>query len=187
MFLKRPLGTESGKFRERCRPNNYDPLPWTQYSSTFVRTCHHNHEKIIHLSRLCKVINWKLWGRWVICVSYSSTLLSWSATISVADITISHDDVIKRKHFPRYWPFSRGIHRLPVNSPHKGQWRGALMFSLICAWINRWEHHRETGDLRRHRAHYDVIVMSLNLVSMTQRRTATRYIVYVNRFTQCIT
>ena len=47
---------------------------------------------------------------------------------------ISYDDVIKWKHFPRYWPFVRGIHRPPVNSPHKGQWRGALMFSLICAW-----------------------------------------------------
>ena len=44
-----------------------------------------------------------------------------------------HDDVIKWKHFPCYWPFVRGIHRSPVNSPHKGQWRGALMFSLICA------------------------------------------------------
>ena len=42
-----------------------------------------------------------------------------------------HDDVIKWKHFPRYWPFVRGIPRSPVNSPHKGQWRGALMFSLI--------------------------------------------------------
>ena len=45
----------------------------------------------------------------------------------------SHDDVIKWEHFPRYWPFVRVIHRSPVNSPHKGQWRGALMFSLICA------------------------------------------------------
>ena len=44
------------------------------------------------------------------------------------------DDVIKWKYFPRYWPFVRGIHRSPVNSPHKGQWRGALRFSMICAW-----------------------------------------------------
>ena len=51
-----------------------------------------------------------------------------------------------------------GIHRSPVNSPHKGQWRGALMFSLICVWINAWANNRETGDLRRHRAHYDAIV-----------------------------
>ena len=69
-----------------------------------------------------------------------------------------HDDVIKWKHFPRYWPFVRGIHRSPVNSPHKGQWRVALVFSLICTWINGWVNNREAGDLRRHRAHYDVIV-----------------------------
>ena len=47
-----------------------------------------------------------------------------------------HDDVIKCKHFPRYWPFVRGIHRSPVNSALKCQWCGALMFSLICVWIN---------------------------------------------------
>ena len=65
----------------------------------------------------------------------------------------------KWKHFPSYWPFVRGIHRWPVNSPLKGQWRGALMFSLVCAWINGWVNNREAGDLIRHRAHYDVIVM----------------------------
>ena len=30
-----------------------------------------------------------------------------------------------------------GIHRLPVNSPHKGQWHRTLMFSLICA-LDKW-------------------------------------------------
>ena len=56
------------------------------------------------------------------------------ATITVEEdwrLCPSHDDVIKWKHFPRYWPFVRWIHRSPVNSPLKGQWRGALMFSLI--------------------------------------------------------
>ena len=72
----------------------------------------------------------------------------------------NHDDVIKWKQFPRCWPFVRGIHRSPVKSPPKGQWRGALMFSLICAWINGWANNREAGDLRRNRAHYDVIVMT---------------------------
>ena len=43
--------------------------------------------------------------------------------------------------------------------PHKGQWRGALMFPLICARVNGWVNNREAGDLRRHRAHYDVTVM----------------------------
>ena len=49
--------------------------------------------------------------------------------------------------------------RWPVNSLHKEQWRGALTFSFICAWINAWVNNREAGDLRRHRAHYDVTVM----------------------------
>ena len=54
----------------------------------------------------------------------------------------------------------REIHRSPVNSPHKGQWRAALMFSLICVWINGWVNNRgEAGDLRRYRAHFDVTVM----------------------------
>ena len=72
---------------------------------------------------------------------------------------ILHDVVIKWKHFPRYWPFVRGIHRSPVNSPHKGQWRGTLMFSMICVCIYGWVNNRKAGDLRCHRTNYDVIVM----------------------------
>ena len=74
-----------------------------------------------------------------------------------------HDDFIKYKHFPHNWPFVRGIHRSPVNSPHKGQWREALLF-FICPWINGWVNNRETGDLRRHRAPYDVIVMDYTII-----------------------
>ena len=86
--------------------------------------------------------------------------LWWCAlAIQNRDNPRNHDDVIKWKHFPRYWPFVRGIHRSPVNSPHKGQWRGALMFSLICPWINDWVNNSEAGDLKRHRGHYDVNVM----------------------------
>ena len=72
-----------------------------------------------------------------------------------------HDDVIEWKHFPRYWPFVcgefTGLRWIPL------QWRGALMFSLICAWINGWVNNRGAGDLRRHRAHYDVIVIIYRL------------------------
>ena len=56
-----------------------------------------------------------------------------------------HDGIIKWKHFPRYWPFVQGIHQSPVNSRHKGQWHGALMFSLICAWIDGWVNNRKAG------------------------------------------
>ena len=72
---------------------------------------------------------------------------------------LSHDDIIKWEHFPRTWPFVRGIHRSPLNLPQKGQWCGALVFSLICVWINDWVNNREAGGLKRYRAHYDVIVM----------------------------
>ena len=86
----------------------------------------------------------------------------------------AHDDVIKWRHYPRYWPFVRGIHQPPVNSAHKGQWHGALMFSLICAWINYWVNYREAGDLRRHRVHYDVTVMTRKLFVWCVR-FGTRY------------
>ena len=98
----------------------------------------------------------------------------WTGTISILSSKVFYDDHYCSdmwKHqrswwchqmdtFPRYWPFVRGIHRSPVNSPHKGQWPGALRFSLICDWINSWVNNREAGDLICHRAHYDVIVMS---------------------------
>ena len=61
----------------------------------------------------------------------------------------------------------------PVNSPHKGQWRGALLFSLIFAWINGWVNSRESDDLRRHCAHYGVIVMCVASLQ-------------ISRFPECI-
>ena len=75
------------------------------------------------------------------CFSYVAWVTYW-----VIKNIPHHDDVIKWKHSPRNWP-------------HKGQWRGALMFSLICVWINDWVNNREAGDLRRYRAHFDVTVL----------------------------
>ena len=87
-------------------------------------------------------------------------------------VSISHDEFIKWKHFPRYWPFVRRIPRLPVNPPLKGQWRGALMFSWFAPEKNGRVNNRETGDFRRHRPplwrHCNVIgrfVIRLNKVS----------------------
>ena len=70
-----------------------------------------------------------------------------------------HDNVIKWKYVPRYWPLVRRIHRSSVKSPHRGHWRGVLMFSLIYGWINGWVKNGEAGDLRRHGDHFDVIIM----------------------------
>ena len=78
---------------------------------------------------------------------------------------LTHDDVIRWKHFPRYLHFVRGIHRSPMNSQRKHQWRGAfqLMFSWICTRNNSWVNNGDAGDLRRYRAHYNVIVMFTKL------------------------
>ena len=106
-------------------------------------------------------INYKLQTWWI------SSVTSWRLAVfnlkcvyttgPLGSDNVFHVDVIRWRPFPRYWPFVREIHRPPVNFPHKGQqWRGALMFPLICAWIHGWVNNRETGDLRRH---YDVIVM----------------------------
>ena len=79
--------------------------------------------------------------------------------MSCASVNFRHDGVIKWWHFPRHWTFVRVIYRSPVIFPHRGQWHGALMFSLICAWINGWVDNQEAGDLRRHCVNYDVTVI----------------------------
>ena len=61
--------------------------------------------------------------------------------------------------FLRWWAFVWGFQWSLVNSPHRDHWCGALLFSLICAWLDGWVNNHEAGDLRRHHAHYDVIVI----------------------------
>ena len=75
------------------------------------------------------------------------------ATSDISRVGALNPDRASLASIPVWW------HRSPVNSFHTGQWRGALMFSLICDWINAWVNIHEAGDLRRHRTHYDVIVM----------------------------
>ena len=81
--------------------------------------------------------------------SYSSGLPHWHW----------YDDIIKWKWFPLYWPFVRGIHWSPVDSPHRGPVIWPLMFSLIWAWTNGWANNREASDLWWHHVLYDVNVM----------------------------
>ena len=94
----------------------------------------------LHQSNRQRRINW--WVKW------------WYLTTK-QKVIARHDDVMKWKHFPCYWLFVRW-YRSALHSPHKGQWFGALMFSLIFAWT---VNSRDAGGLRRHRAHYDITVM----------------------------
>ena len=86
---------------------------------------------------------------------------------SLADRQIAdwlHDDIIKWKHFPRYWPFVRGTHRSSVTGSRwisltKASDAELWCFFLSALWINGWASNHGAGDLRRHRAHYDGIIM----------------------------
>ena len=51
-------------------------------------------------------------------------------SICIHVVPTHHDDPIKWKHLPYYWPSVKGIHRSLVDSPHKGRWRRALVFVL---------------------------------------------------------
>ena len=94
--------------------------------------------------------------------------------MTVSSVTTGSNNACRGFKFKSRWrhqmgPFSAllalcvGNSPVPVNFPHKGQWRGALMFSLICTRMNDWVNNREAGDLRRYRAHYDIIVMLICL------------------------
>ena len=100
------------------------------------------------------------------------TARSWSLNDN-KDTWCMYDDVIKWKHFPRYWPFVREIRQSPMNSPQKGQWRGALMFSLICIGTNDWVNNRDAGDLRHNHAHYDVTVIHVQMIDFWKRNLVT--------------
>ena len=141
-----------------------------------------------HKAQMKTVFRWRKWTDPIICANYSVVLyivvivssgyigFTWMPILyrvvsparwKVHDLFQRrwcefdwyHDDVIKWKQFPLYWPSVSGIHRRLVDSPRKVKWRGAFMFSLISAWTNGWANNRRAGDLRRHRAHYDVNVM----------------------------
>ena len=134
-----------------CRPQMVPILaPWTLLSG-IVSEFSNNWKHVDSLTVATNSLKYKQTSKTIdIDSSFSAPLMRTHATdpcvtmhvmslvclvclISVVHQWLRHDDVIKSKHFPRNWPFVRGIHRSPVNSPHKGQWRGALMMSLIWA------------------------------------------------------
>ena len=74
-------------------------------------------------------------------VSASNDVMTRNHTLPVsltlcAGSVDDHDDVIKWKLFPCYWPFARGIHRSPVNSPHKGPATRSFDVSLMLTRAN---------------------------------------------------
>ena len=122
--------------------------------SNIVRLFFWSHSNMVYLT-----VTWQYFKCNVIIITHIYFFTFWNVKIFLHFLSIIYDDVIKWKHFQCNWPFVQGIHRSQVNSPHKGQWRRALMFSLICVWTNVWVKNQDAGDLRCHHTHYDIIVM----------------------------
>ena len=64
------------------------------------------------------------------------------------------------------WTFVRGIHRSPVYTPHSQRpVTRSFDEDFFDLRVNkRWIKHRDAGDFRRHRAHYDVTAMLVSLL-----------------------
>ena len=87
----------------------------------------------------------------------------------------NHDYVIKWKHFPRYWPFVRGIHLwIPRTKASDAELR---CFLWSAPWIDGWVNNRKAGNLRRQRAHYDVIVINVMTFQIQRLQLFVRQLV----------
>ena len=168
LFFPRTVFT--GKYRGKNRVPSKTLQPWQWlFVQQFVEVNIKGNAKAPHYWALREIHRWPLVSRdrGSALKCFRSRKLPYLSRVlkqfhkNVCNV-FEHEDVIKWKHFPRYWPFVRGIHRSLVNSPHKDHWRGALMFSLICARTNGWANHRDADDLRRHRTHYDFTVMNVS-------------------------
>ena len=99
---------------------------------------------------------------WIWCSIIMS--VTWDVTYENGlDILRRCSDVLDVARRHQMETFSALLAICAGNSPVSGEFPAqrpvTRMFSLICAWINRWVNNGETGDLRRYGALYDVIVM----------------------------
>ena len=98
---------------------------WNKCSQSFTLNLCHSADRVRYFRH---IMNPTQSGLWLL-------MLESMPGMAVTGIRAQrHDDIIKWKHFPRYWPFVRGIHRSLVNYPHKGQWRRTSILSLFCDW-----------------------------------------------------
>ena len=110
------------------------------------------------------IVNWSLGNKLQSNCNHNSNIFSQEnvfENVSKMAAVLSQCQCVKQCVVLTQWMFIvRGIHCSLVDTPHTGQWRGALMFSLICTWTNGWANNLDAGDLRHHHAHCNVIVMS---------------------------
>ena len=151
------------------------PLTWASRSNFKSAVFQECPTKVM---RVCLEAYWFSWIKVKFCIFYnfSSILVDKWSTISSCSLIWCSLNCIPRETTDNWLDMTWWRHQMETfsvllaicawNSPVHGEFpaqrpvTGALMFSLICFWINYWVNNREAGDLRCHRAHYDVIVMS---------------------------
>ena len=110
---------------------------YTMLSWIITSPCHYQYHVILHT----------YWKRMLSMMLKSNT------------IYFCHDDVIEWKHLPRYWSFVwefTGPRWIPLTKASDAE---LLCFLDLCMNKKVEKNNRHAGDLRRHRAHYDVTVM----------------------------
>ena len=130
---------------------------WFWHSRDWFFQCYHIYIKHIHIgNQFCLFFLFqnilKIWD--LICHG----MINWVVTFSLQPCTVGARNYMMTSSNGNIFRVTGHLCG-EFTGPHKGQWRGPLMFSLISVWINGWENNREAGDLRRYRAHYVVIVM----------------------------
>ena len=141
--------------------------PHVLYSSNICEILLYNRQLVVITHELiCSVWAAHRSGEIVLKQDYSVATAQSEREVTVhgsefLTFMVRHDDVIKWKHFPFYWPFVRGIHRSPVDSLTE-----ALSFDVFfdlrlnerlnkqsrCQWSETpsrslWRHCNDNGDV----------------------------------------
>ena len=131
-------------------------LSWLSW--TVVRRC----RKIF--SQWQRSFQWQLWCHWLKLLRRRRIAIFIQGPVMRVECEEwtswkRHDDVIKWKHFRVNGPLCREFtgHRwVPLTKASDAE---LWCFLWYVPWINGLVNNREAGNLRAHRAHYDVIVM----------------------------
>ena len=156
-LLSRTFGTNFNEISSEIHTFSFKKMHLEMSSAKWRPFCLGEDEvKILATNRCGWPVNWN--NEAEIILQTSAPLSSWMKTVAYFSIPSSPLHVLyswlchQMEGFPRYWPFVMGIHQSPMDSPPKGQWRGALTIYLICAWTNGWANNRDapSSSLWRH-------------------------------------
>ena len=107
--------TPVGEKKDECPPEEMAGSPKCRKEMKIPKSQGIEQDTLLDVE---EVVGWALHGRLDCDYPENAKIVR---IFTSSTFTGKHDDVIKWKHFPRYWPFVRGIHRSPMNSPNKDQ------------------------------------------------------------------